>query len=197
MATDFKTYLTENTGLSLEQLDQLSGHFNVKSVEKGQVLLNMGDICQHSFFVEKGLLRAYTIDDIGKEHIVQFAAENWFISDRSSLFFHEPAEYYIDAIENSRVVFIDSQFNQKAASLNPAFSPLNERLLQNHIRYLQKRINLLISASAEIRYLDFIKLYPDLLLRVPQWMVASYLGITPESLSRVRKNLAQQHFKRS
>lgn len=195
MKTDFKSYLVENTGLTIEQIQQLAGSFEVKSVEKGQILLNKGEICRHSFFVEKGLLRAYTIDDSGKEHIIQFAAENWFISDRSSTYFYEPAEYFIDAIEISNVVFIDAHFNKKAAAINPNFSLLNEKLLQNHIRYLQKRINLLISATAETRYLDFINIYPDLSLRVPQWMIASYLGITPESLSRVRKNLANQHFK--
>ncbi|MPT33677.1 MAG: Crp/Fnr family transcriptional regulator, partial [Flavobacterium sp.] len=71
----------------------------------------------------------------------------------------------------------------------------NEKALQNHIRHLQKRINLLLAATAEQRYLDFIKLYPDVTLRVPQWMIASYLGITPESLSRVRKELAKRNFK--
>ena len=69
---------------------------------------------------------------------------------------------------------------------------LNERLLQNHIRHLQKRITQLLSATAEERYLDFVSIYPDIMLRVPQWMVASYLGIAPESLSRVRKDLANK-----
>jgi CRP-like cAMP-binding protein len=158
MITDFNSYLTENTELSVEHLQQLAGCFTNKTVEKGQILLNRGELCHYSFFVEKGLLRSYTIDDMGKEHIIQFAAENWFVSDRSSIYFHEPAEYYIDAIEKSSVVFVDAQFNKKAAAINPAFSHLNEKLLQNHIRYLQKRINLLISASAETRYLDFIGL---------------------------------------
>lgn len=195
MADDFKSYLIANTGLSVEHFYQLSENFTTKTVEKGQILLRQGEICCHSFFVEKGLLRSYTIDDMGKEHIIQFATENWFISDRSSAYFNAPADYFIDAIEDSNIVFINTQFNQQAAALNANFSHLNEKLLQNHIRYLQKRINLLISASAEARYLDFINLYPDLSLRVPQWMIASYLGITPESLSRVRKSLANKHFK--
>ena len=84
----------------------------------------------------------------------------------------------------------------KLAEQNKSFLKFNNKLLHNHIRHLQKRITQLLSATAEERYLDFIKIYPDILLRVPQSMVASYLGITPESLSRVRKDLAVQHFKK-
>jgi CRP-like cAMP-binding protein len=87
------------------------------------------------------------------------------------------------------------RFIEKANEISPEFRTYNEYLLQNHIRQLQNRIDLLIGASAEVRYLEFIKLYPNLTLRVPQWMIASYLGITPESLSRVRKELAKRNFK--
>jgi CRP-like cAMP-binding protein len=90
---------------------------------------------------------------------------------------------------------LDKTFFDHASEVSPSFRQYNERALQNHIRHLQKRINLLLGAPADKRYLDFIKLYPDLTLRVPQWMIASYLGITPESLSRVRKELAKNNFK--
>jgi len=81
---------------------------------------------------------------------------------------------------------------ENAVKINGKFAAFNDRLLHNHIRQLQKRLNLLLSATAEKRYLDFIHLYPNLLNRIPQWMIASYLGITPESLSRVRKELSQK-----
>jgi len=90
---------------------------------------------------------------------------------------------------------IESGFFEKLSEISMSFQRFNMLALNNHIRHLHKRINLLISATAEIRYLEFIKLYPDILLRVPQLMVASYLGITPESLSRVRKELAKKNFK--
>jgi CRP-like cAMP-binding protein len=86
---------------------------------------------------------------------------------------------------------------RKLSDKFPSFIDFNNRLLHNHIRHLQKRINLLLSASAEDRYLQFVKMYPDIMLRVPQTMVASFLGITPESLSRVRKELARRNFKPS
>lgn len=195
MPSPFKQYLTEKSGLKPKEFEQLAAALKTMSVTKGEYLLQPGEVCEHSFFVEKGLLRSYTIDEGGKEHIIQFAPENWFLSDRSSAYFNEASEFYIEAIEDSEVVLIDHDFMIKAAGISNAFRQYNEKLLQNHIRHLQKRINLLLGATAEKRYLDFIHLYPDLLLRVPQWMIASYLGITPESLSRVRKELARKNFK--
>ncbi len=196
MPSPFQHYLTEKSGLKPEEFELLAPSVKTMVVAKGEILLKPGEVCQHSFFVEKGLLRSYTIDEGGKEHIIQFAPEEWFISDRSSAYFNEASEFYIEAIEDSEVVLINHDFMVKAGGLNTSFREYNERLLQNHIRHLQKRINLLLGATAEKRYLDFIQLYPDLLLRVPQWMIASYLGITPESLSRVRKELGRKNFGR-
>ena len=195
MSQNFIAYFTEKAGLSLHQLRELEPFYAESFYKKGAVLLKRGEVCEHIFFVEKGLLRAYTLDDSGKEHIIQFATENWFISDRSSVFFNEPSTFYIEAVEETQTVMLHRDFTQKAAEISVAFQQYNERLLQIHIYQLQSRINLLLGASAEERYLSFIQLYPDLLLRVPQWMIASYLGITPESLSRVRKELARKHFK--
>jgi CRP-like cAMP-binding protein len=191
----FTEYLQTRAGITNEQLLLLNDAIKSKTIEKGTVLLRQGEICSHSFFVEKGLLRSYTIDNSGKEHIIQFASENWIISDRSSIFFNEPSDFYIDAVEDTTFVFLDQNFINLACEISVSFRLFNDKALQNHIRHLQKRINLLLGASAEQRYLEFIKLYPDMLLRVPQWMIASYLGITPESLSRVRKELAKRNFK--
>ncbi|GJM32212.1 MAG: cyclic nucleotide-binding protein [Saprospiraceae bacterium] len=195
MFQNFKTYLKTKTGLTDDEFHQLQGVLSSRTFEKGQFLLSKGEVCHHSFFVEQGLLRSYTIDDAGKEHIIQFASEDWFMSDRSSAYFDEPSELFIDAIEDTRVILINQEFYNLAAEISASYRHYNEKLLQNHIRHLQKRINLLLGATAETRYLDFIGLYPDLTLRVPQWMIASYLGITPESLSRVRKELARKNFK--
>ena len=107
----------------------------------------------------------------------------------------EKSDQFVEAVENSKVVFINEDFIVQASETNASFRKYNLYALNNHILHLQRRINLLLSAPAEVRYLDFIKLYPDVTLRVPQWMIASYLGITPESLSRVRKELANKNFK--
>ena len=193
----FMFYLTKTAGLEPREAHLLSDGLTRQKVEKGTLLLQPGDPCKHSFFVERGLLRSFMLDESGKEHVIQFAPENWFIVDRSSVYFNDASESYIEAIEASEVVLIGEDFMCRAAEMSSVFRRYNDKLLHNHIRQMQKRINLLLGASAEKRYLSFIEMYPDLLLRVPQWMIASYLGITPESLSRVRKELAHKNFKPS
>ena len=195
MLEKFKSYLVDKGGLSEAEFQELTPALQTKTIDKGTYLLREGEICKHAFFVEKGLLRSFSIDQVGKEHIIQFSPENWIMSDRSSNFFNESSEFFIEAIEDTEVVLLDKSFFSLASDISFNFRKYNELLLQNHIRHLQKRVNLLLSATAEKRYLNFIQLYPDLTLRVPQWMIASYLGITPESLSRVRKELAAKNFK--
>jgi CRP-like cAMP-binding protein len=195
MLDSFKTYFQSKANLTDEQFHSITATLQFKKVEKGTILLHQGDICHFSFFVSKGLLRSYTIDETGKEHIIQFAPESWIISDRSSSYFNEPSELFIDAIEETELVFIDKNFIDAVADISVSFREQNNIALHNHIRQLQKRVNLLLGATAEQRYLDFITIYPSLTLRIPQWMIASYLGITPETLSRVRKELAKRNFK--
>ena len=195
MLDSFKTYFQSKTNLTDEQFHSISANLQFKKVEKGAILLHQGDVCHYSFFVSKGLLRSYTIDEAGKERVIQFAPENWIVSDRSSSYFNEPSELFIDAIEESEIVFIDKNFIDAVADISVSFREQNNIALHNHIRQLQKRVNLLLGATAEQRYLDFITIYPSLTLRIPQWMIASYLGITPETLSRVRKELAKRNFK--
>lgn len=194
MHNNFDRYLKEKWGLTTDEINRLSDAIETKRVRKGDFLLKEGEVCTLFFFVEKGLLRFYGLNDDGKENILQFASENWLVSDRGSIYFNEPSHFFLEAIENSIVVPIDTTFLNKISDISPAFNKNNDRLLHNHISYLNRRVALLLGASAERRYLDFIELYPDVMLRVPQWMVASYLGITPESLSRVRKGLADKNF---
>jgi len=192
---NFAEYLSQKASVEEKHIKQVMTLVDTQNFSKGEVVLSAGERCRHIFYVEKGLLRFYSLSEDGKEHIVQFGAEGWFVGDRSSFYFDEPSAYYIDAVENAQVVLIGHDFFDQAGTISEEYRSYNEFLLQNHVRHLQNRINLLISAPAEKRYLDFVKMYPDLMLRVPQWMVASYLGITPEGLSRVRKQLAEKNFR--
>lgn len=194
MIHQFKSYFQSKIDLTDEQFDSISAPLKVKKFDKNEIVQFKGDILKYGFFVGKGLLRAYSIDAKGKEHIIQFAPENWFVSDRNQMH-DEPSDFFIEAIEPTEVVIVPDNFMSEASRKVPCLLALNVTMLHNSIRFMQKRINMLLSATAEERYLDFIKLYPNLTLRVPQWMIASYLGITPESLSRVRKELANKHFR--
>lgn len=191
---NINNYLAKVLNVPLEKVNMCSVHYEVKKVSKNEFLLQYGEICRYIYFVEKGLLKMYSIDKNGKEHIIQFAPENWLISDRSSLYFNEKSVYYIEAVEDSEVLLLHTDFISRLVEEFPNSLEKNDILVQKHIKSLQDRINSLLGETAEERYLKFIKMYPDLLLRVPQWMIASYLGITPESLSRVRKELARKNF---
>jgi CRP-like cAMP-binding protein len=195
MLSNFKNYIQSHSDITDEQFSEISQYLKSKSIKKGAFVLRQGEVCAYSFFVSKGLLRSYTIDEQGKEHIIQFAPEEWIIVDRSSYFFNEPSELFIDAVEDTELVMLNEDFITQACNISTVYRAFNYKALHSHIRHLQKRVNLLLGATAEQRYLDFIKLYPELTLRLPQWMIASYLGLTPESLSRVRKELARRNFK--
>jgi CRP-like cAMP-binding protein len=142
--------------------------------------------------VAQGCLRSYLIDDKGKEHILLFAPEDWWLSDTDSLMNNTPSAYFADAIEDSVVLLADlAAFKQLDAHL-PAFAQLYRDGLQKRTEANNRRIGAALSNTAEERYLDFLKIYRTIAQRVPQHMLASYLGITPETLSRVRKRLAQK-----
>jgi CRP-like cAMP-binding protein len=183
-------FLASNIQIEKDVIYDYLKSLPLKKIKKGEILLRPGDLCKHTFFVEKGLLRYYSIDKKGKENVLQFAPENWFLTDRESVYFEQPSNYFIDALEDSEILILNKDFSEKISETTKDFEKLNTKLLHNHIRHLQKRIELLLNSSAKERYLYFINLYPDIPLRVPQHMIASYLGIMPESLSRVRKELA-------
>ncbi len=192
---EFKSYLQKRVAITDEQFAMISDKLKVKTFDKNEMILMSGDVSSAGYFVLSGLLRCYSIDSKGKAHIIQFAPEQWWLSERNGMFFNEPSEFFIDAIEATKAVAMPKDFINEAAKHVPCMNDLNNTMLNNSIRFMQRRINMLLSATAEERYLNFIQLYPNLTLRVPQWMIASYLGITPESLSRVRKDLAHKHFK--
>lgn len=192
----FITYLASKLNIDEERILLIQQNCIVKEYKKDDFLLSGNEYCKHIFFVEKGLLRQYSIDSKGKEHILHFAPESWLLADRESTFFNQPSKYYIQALEDTRVTMIDDVSFKKMEEDIPNFSDFNQRMLHNNIRSLQNRIMMLLSENAEERYLQFTTTYPDVLLRVPQLMVASYLGITPESLSRVRKELANKNMNR-
>ncbi|MGL1936622.1 MAG: Crp/Fnr family transcriptional regulator, partial [Fibrobacterales bacterium] len=153
-----------------------------RSVKKGEVLVREGECATKVFFVKKGLLRAYSLDDNGKEHIFLFAPEGWIVSDGEAVTAEAPSNLSIDAIEDSELDVIDKVILQDVILSTQG----TEELLLNlrrRIAVLQKRVIMLMSSPVVERYKDFIKTYPDIIQRAPQRMIASYLGVTPEALS--------------
>lgn len=161
--------------------------FIPKKLRKKQYLLQEGEQGKYMAFVNKGCLRSYSIDEEGREHIVQFAIEEWWIGDMYSFLTGEPSDYNIDALEDAELLMIDRKAQNSILEHLPAYEKYLRILLENNYVATRRRLNNMMAKTAEEKYLDFIKQYPHITQRVPQHMVASYLGITPETLSRARK----------
>ena len=161
-----------------------------KKIRKKQYLLQAGDKAEFSIFVTKGCLRSYSVDAAGEEHIVQFALEGWWIGDTSAFLTNEPASFNIDAIEDTEVLLFESESIDMIFDHVPMFERYMRLLLQGNYVAMHKRLVSAISTTAEEKYLRMQKQYPDIMQRVPQHMIASYLGLKPETLSRIRKKLA-------
>jgi len=151
-------------------------------VKKGTILQRTGDLTSMVYSVESGLIRSYTIDQKGKEHIYMFGPENWIVADNCEP--NSPCQLFIDVIEDS-VLTVDVK--NEFLNEGPDLKSLLRRLF-----VMQNRIIMLMSSNATDRYEHFLKTYPDIIQRVPQKMVASYLGITPEALSRVRREISKK-----
>ncbi|RED45546.1 CRP-like cAMP-binding protein [Winogradskyella eximia] len=152
------------------------------NVKKGAVLQRIGDISSKVFLVESGLLRSYIIDDKGKEHIYMFGPENWLVADSCEP--NTPCQLFIDALEDT---IINVATKEELLKEGPDLTALLRRL-----DTMQNRIIMLMSSNAKKRYEHFTKTYPNIIQRVPLKMVASYLGITPEALSRIRNELSKK-----
>ncbi|KAA9327583.1 Crp/Fnr family transcriptional regulator [Hymenobacter busanensis] len=185
-----RQYFRQRLPVSDQQVAAIEALFEPRQLRRHEVLQPAGEVARFGAFVVRGCLRSFVVDDKGKEHILQFAPEQWWVSDQHSLLQHTPALFAIDAVEDAEVLLFDATFYRKLPHLTPDFPAFFHRLLQNSMHAMQKRLVLTLSASAEERYLDFVQTYPTLALRLPQRMIAGYLGVTPESLSRIRRELA-------
>ncbi|WP_339920870.1 Crp/Fnr family transcriptional regulator [uncultured Flavobacterium sp.] len=163
--------------------------FIPKKIRKKQTLLLEGDVCTYNAFIEKGILRSYTTDEKGHEHIMQFAFEGWWITDLSSFLMGEHSTFTIEAIEDSELLLLTATAREELMDALPVFERYQRLLLQNAYIALQKRVNSALTATAEEKYTKLTISYPDIVARVPQHMIASYLGLSPETLSRVRKQI--------
>jgi CRP-like cAMP-binding protein len=171
---------------------QILNNLKSKAIAKRTILLHQGEICTVAYKVLKGCLKSYVTDKAGKEYIIQFAPEDWFIGDVNSFMNNKSSIISIEAIEDSEVLFLSKSSLGIIAELDKeTLVEQNEKLFRNLIATNKRLINLL-SASAEERYIDFTETYPTLLQRLPLKLIASYLGMTPEYLSDVRRRLAKK-----
>src|SRR6476659_2656149 len=176
--------------ITVDELNYCKTLFIPKKLRKRQYLLQEGDVCKYQAFVEKGMLRSFRIDEKGTEHILQFASEGWWVADLSSYITGETSLVNIEALEDSQLLLLSKPSWDQLMQSIPKFEHYFRIIIQNHLIATQKRLMQSITETAEEKYLKFIEMYPQCLQRVPQHMIASYLGITKETLSRLRKNIA-------
>jgi len=182
-----KDYLHEKGNLTAEDLQLIANAAVQKKVRKNQYLLEEGEVSDFVGFVIKGSFRLFRVGDDKEEYIMRFAIENWWISDYTSFMSGQPSKSYIEALEDSEVIrFSKEKWNELlAASQN--FKHIIDNLTARNFEAHQNRIFSNISDPAELRYEKFVRNYPNLYNRIPLYMIASFLGLTRETLSRVRK----------
>lgn len=164
----------------------------LKTVSRGKILLRYGEVAKYTYKVQSGCLRSYIIDQSGKEHILQFAPEGWLVGDIDSSTNLKPSVLFIDALEDSEVLFLPMQNLVEPHKLDKEILIEMGVKLRNNTIATHKRIIGLLSATAKERYINFTETYPTLVQRLPLKLIASYIGITPEYLSDIRRKLAKK-----
>ena len=177
-------YITLNTA----EAQQLLQHVDSASFKKGEFLLEAGQRCNRQYFITKGCTRTYYIDQRAEEHIIQFGIENWWAADLHSFINQTPADYHIQALEPTEVLVLKQEALEELYLKIPQLERLFRIIIQNAYVAAQQRIVATISQTAEERYAAFLQKYPGLSQRVPQYMIASYIGVTPEFFSKMKKS---------
>jgi CRP-like cAMP-binding protein len=185
-------HIQEKVSLTNEDKEKIKTFFVAKRLRKRQYLLQEGEICKHLTFVAKGLLRTYNVDPRGDEHMSIFGWEGWWLSDFNSFLSGVPAVFNIDAIENSDLLLISKSDYEALTVTVPVMDRYFRILYQNSLVTKERRLMSTITHSAEERYLQLAESNPQIIERIPQNLIASYLGLAPETISRIKKNLATQ-----
>jgi CRP-like cAMP-binding protein len=183
--------------LDKEEKDLVREKFHHRLYRKQQYALQEGDVCNYFNFVIRGCLRMYKIDEAGSTHIIQFAAENYWINDLGSFHSLKASELNIDALEDTVVLQISRNDLITLYTQAPKFDRIFRVLIENSFVLLQQRLLQNISSTAEERYKSFLEVYSHLVNRLSQVQIAAFLGITPEFLSRIRKRISKGHTPKS
>jgi CRP-like cAMP-binding protein len=188
----FKSYIESKDKVSDEVFKSMFSLLVPLHVCRGTILLEQGAVCTQMILVAKGCLRSFVTDSRGKQHILSFAPENWWIGEHLSFTRGTPAMFSIDAVEDADVLLADKSFFEKMPAIYAGFHLHFIDYLLEYQRAVEKHLLYLLGAFGDERYRDFTEAYPELAARLPQYMIASYLGISPETLSRIRARLAQK-----
>jgi len=180
-------YFERNFKLSASDISLIETLFLPRTLDKGERIVTEGEIPRYVAFVCKGILRSYLLDKKGKEHVIQFAAEGWWISAKPGASEDMPSTVSIDAVERAEVLLLERPGHFQLMEKMPGYATMFLQGMQKRNEAKEARIVNSLTATAEERYHDFLKTYPTLAQRIPLQMLASYLGITSETVSRIRR----------
>lgn len=179
-------YLSRSVRLSERELKIFENSLELRMVPKKTILLHAGEVCNFEAYINKGCIREYFIDDHGIELTLQFATEDWWVSDITSFEDQIASDMYIEALEDCELLVLSRQSKENLINEVPQLERMFRLMIQRHLSKLQKRLFKTVSSSAMDQYIEFVTRYPTISQRVSQQYIASYLGITPEFLSRLR-----------
>jgi CRP-like cAMP-binding protein len=183
-------HFEDYVGLDEKEKEELNQRVVERKIKRRQFILQENDVCKHYFFVVDGCFKMYGVDKLGKEHNLQFAAENDWIADLGSFYSEKPSRLYIEALEPSTLIQLEKKDLLHLYVNYPKFDRNFRVIIENKFIELQNRVLQNISSTAEERYLAFLEQYPKLSNRLPSTQIASYLGVTPEFLSKIRKDIS-------
>jgi len=192
MFNSINQHILRCSDLTPEDLGVFDDLLVYKEVPKKTILLHEAEICNFEAYIVKGCIRTYYIDDKGMEVTLQFAIEDWWVSDISSFHDHKPSNMFIETLEDCQLLMLNPQTKELALTRVPKLERVFRLMVQRNLSVLQQRLFKTIATSGEDKYLDFIKRYPSIPQRVAQHYIASYLGISPEFLSKIRTRLSKK-----
>ena len=181
-------HIQKRIQLSEEETNQFVSEFKIKKIKKRQFIIQPDFVAKYRTYIVKGAVRAYVVNDQGQEHTISFAIEDWWISDYNSYIYQQPATMFVVALEDAVLLQLDFESETKLKSANPKFETFFRITAERTAAFFQRRIITNLTSSAEERYDNFIEKYPSIVQRVPQYTLASYLGMTTEFLSKIRNN---------
>lgn len=191
--SSFREHVLSRIPFTEEELNEFCDSFKAVRIKKRQFIEQPGFLARHRYFVVEGTFRAYVIGDEGQEHTIQFAIEDWWISDYNSYIFQQPATMFIVALEDSLILEIDYDSEQRLKNSRYKFETFFRILAENTAAYMARRVITNLTKTAEQRYGIFLEKYPNIVRKVPQYALASFLGMTTEYLSKLRhKRMAKK-----
>ena len=194
--TDFQAlaeHIQKRISLTEAETNEILSCFKLVKVRRRQFIIQPGFIAHHKSYVLKGAFRAYVVDDTGQDHTIQISIEDWWISDYNSYLFQKPATMFVEALEESVILQIHYDDEARLKKENHAFETFFRIMAERSMAHMQRRIITSLTKNAEERYEEFEAQYPDILQRIPQHALASYLGMTTEYLSRLRNKRSKKN----